>query len=866
MKSYKKLKENIFEQAGGRSVVFTFGRFQPPTSGHQLLIDKVVKEAQNRGAENKIYPSHSNDKKQNPLSHKDKVLYMRKMFPKANIVDDPKAKTPFQVLASLEKEGYNNVYMVVGGDRVSEFKTRMTKYADAFDTFEVISAGHRDPDAEGVVGMSGSKMRQAAVDRDFDKFLTGVPEKAPKRISLKLFKSIRKGMGLKEEYVTIGEQTLNVRLADTNEIRARGLMDVKSMSDDDGMFFVFEEENYHGIWMKNTYIPLDVVWINESGIIVDIATLQPHDLNTRMPSQPAKYVLEVNAGTFSGKVGDKIGSVQLDESVELTELTKESRRKMARSARRSAKRRAKKRAIKAKRMKGGADIMKAARRKAMQGFKSKMLKGRSWSALGHQEKEALEKRIKKKYKPARIARVAHKLLPGIRQADRDRIARLKGKDDKNVDEQYTGEIVRGVSPSKLANWGLDHTIFSGFKDDDVVDNINNIMRWVYFPQSGWQLRPDRQALATAMNNDPDNALHYVNSYLSAEEIRLGEQGGDVNEQFRKDVNEITTTQPGFRRKKTLDNIIKTLRVGGHQNTLTPTSGGWTDDGGGGKDKRPPCGPGSLPWNCQGYDLDEPVKGDDDDETSEPVRGSIWNLGVTSDFKNSKVNEQFRLLIEPDILDRLVNQLKTKNPSWSDKKAYAIATASLQNKGVLKKGSHELTDNGKKRNSMGASGRAKDRAAKYSKSNKPSDYEYNKKTNRATLKDERDYRKEYANYQGKPEQVERRSSRNKARRKLEAQGRVRRGDGKDVDHKNRNPLNNGDGNLRVRKKEHNRSFSRKNEGKLPISKDKKQWTDGFWQGKKQALEYGTDRAREDRQHITPGQPVKSFTDIRKKSTR
>ena len=767
MKSYKELKENILEQTGGRSVVFTFGRFQPPTSGHQLLIDKVVKEAQKRGAENKIYPSHSNDKKQNPLSHKDKVLYMRKMFPKANIIDDPKAKTPFQVLTALEKEGFNNVYMVVGGDRVSEFKTRMKKYTDAFDTFEVISAGHRDPDAEGVVGMSGSKMRQAAVDRDFEKFLTGVPEKAPKRISLKLFKSIRKGMGLKEEYLAIGEQTLNVRLANTEESRARGLMNVKSMSNDDGMFFVFEEENYHGIWMKNTHIPLDVVWINESGTIVDIATLNPHDLNTRMPRHPAKYVLEVNAGTFSGKVGDKIGSVQLDEqrrkdvyaivnrkgkvlranltknnahkevtrhrdsiivldpdakegdnlkffaresvelnedntasvakqvkqavkkhvtgklvvrskggktrfimvradkidnelrkkvldvvapkanvrdknnisygnitsniisasvdqwakalrlkeSVQLDELTKESRRKMARAARRTAKRRAKKRAIKAKRMKGGADIMKAARRKAMQGFKSKMLKGRSWSKLGHQEKEALEKRIKKKYKPARIARVAHKLLPGIRQSERERIARLKGK---NVDEQ------------------------------------------------------------------------------------------------------------------------------------------------------------------------------------------------------------FRVLTEPDVLDSLVKKLKDKNPSWSDSKAYAIATASLQKRGVLKKGTHDLA--------------------------------------------ERNYKLEYANYQGKPDQVERRSSRNKARRKLESQGRVSKGDGKDVDHKNRNPLNNGDGNLRVRKKEHNRSFSRKNEGRLPIAKDKKQWTKGFWQGKKQALEDGTDRAREDRQRITPGQPVTRFVDIRKKSTR
>tara|TARA_R100001594_G_scaffold150508_2_gene212054 strand:+ start:1469 stop:3475 length:2007 start_codon:yes stop_codon:yes gene_type:complete len=614
MKTYKYfLKENIFEQTGGRSVVFTFGRFQPPTSGHQLLINKVIKEAESRGAEHRIYPSHSTDIKQNPLSHKDKVVFMRKLFSTANIMDDKKAKNPFQVLDILKKEGFDNVYFVVGGDRVPEFKRGMKKYTTDFKKFEVISAGERDPDAEGVVGMSGSKMRKAAADDEFEQFLKGVPNKTPKRISLKLFKAIRKGMGLKEEFMSFGEQTFDVRLADTDETRAKGLMNVKSMSDDDGMLFVFDEENYHGIWMKNTYIPLDVVWINESGTIVDIATLNPHDLNTRMPSKPAKYVLEVNAGTFGGKVGDKIGSVQLDEryrrqdvyaivnrkgkvvaanltkknahkevtrhrdsiivldpdakegdnlkffareSVELNELSKEARRKMARAARRTAKRRSMKRKIKARKMKSSSDLMKKARKSALTGFKKKMLKGRSWSSLGFQEKEAIEKRLKKKYKPARIARVAQKMLPGIRKKERERIANLRG---------------------------------------------------------------------------------------------------------------------------------------------------------------------------------------------------------------TQVDEQFRLLTEPDVLDSLVKKLKDKNPSWSDSKAYAIATASLQKRGILKKGTHDLA--------------------------------------------ERNYKLEYANYQGKPEQIAKRSSRNKARRKLEAQGRVSKGDGKDVDHKDRNPLNNGDGNLRVRKKEHNRSFSR-----------------------------------------------------------
>ena len=92
-----------------------------------------------------------------------------------------------------------------------------------------------------------------------------------------------------------------------------GLMHVKSMPLDEGMFFTFENEDYHGIWMKNTHIPLDVVWINENGIIVDIATLQPHDLNTTQPEQPAKYILEVNAGVFQGRVGDNIKDTELIE-------------------------------------------------------------------------------------------------------------------------------------------------------------------------------------------------------------------------------------------------------------------------------------------------------------------------------------------------------------------------------------------------------------------------------------------------------------------------------------------------------------------------------------------------------------------------
>jgi uncharacterized membrane protein (UPF0127 family) len=102
-----------------------------------------------------------------------------------------------------------------------------------------------------------------------------------------------------------------VRPSDGANAFQQGLMHVKNMPLDEGMFFIFEDEDYHGIWMKNTHIPLDVVWINESGTIVDIATLQPHDLHTTQPNQPAKYILEVNAGEFTGKVGDNINNTEL---------------------------------------------------------------------------------------------------------------------------------------------------------------------------------------------------------------------------------------------------------------------------------------------------------------------------------------------------------------------------------------------------------------------------------------------------------------------------------------------------------------------------------------------------------------------------
>ena len=111
------------------------------------------------------------------------------------------------------------------------------------------------------------------------------------------------------------KQSFNVKIVRPSDgkVFQDGLMHVRNMPLDEGMFFIFDQPDYHGIWMKDTYIPLDVVWINESGTIVDIYTLVPHDTTSVTPSEPVKYILEVNAGVFQGKVGDNIKNTELIE-------------------------------------------------------------------------------------------------------------------------------------------------------------------------------------------------------------------------------------------------------------------------------------------------------------------------------------------------------------------------------------------------------------------------------------------------------------------------------------------------------------------------------------------------------------------------
>ena len=191
------------------AVVLSFGRMNPITSGHQKLVDKLVSVARRKKATPELYLSHSHDKKKNPLTYDDKIRYATKAFGK--VVKKSNAKTIMQVLAQLDKK-YTEAYIVVGSDRLSEFNNLVQKYNGKdynYDVLEVISAGERDPDADDVSGMSGSKLRQLAVDGNYKKFRTGVPRKFSDADAKAVYDKIRTWAGISEE-ITLDE-ILNIQ-------------------------------------------------------------------------------------------------------------------------------------------------------------------------------------------------------------------------------------------------------------------------------------------------------------------------------------------------------------------------------------------------------------------------------------------------------------------------------------------------------------------------------------------------------------------------------------------------------------------------------------------------------------------------------
>ena len=198
-------KPDEVDQTESDTVTVAFGRFNPPTIGHEKLMKAADKVAM--GGPLKIYPSRTQDAKKNPLDPDMKISFMKKLFPdyEDNIINDGEMKSIFNVLIAADEEGYENVNIVVGADRQAEFENLATKYNGElynFDDIRVVSAGIRDADAEGVEGMSASKMRKAVVDGNFKAFKSGTPKNIKDDDVQSIFNAVRSGMKLKKTSVT----------------------------------------------------------------------------------------------------------------------------------------------------------------------------------------------------------------------------------------------------------------------------------------------------------------------------------------------------------------------------------------------------------------------------------------------------------------------------------------------------------------------------------------------------------------------------------------------------------------------------------------------------------------------------------------
>jgi len=192
--SYLKLTEaKHVDGVEPKTAVFTFGRFNPPTKGHVKLVATVERIAKEIGGDPFIFVSRSHDGDKNPLTFEDKLVFMRKIFPNTNVIENDQIKNPFNATGFLGSHlKYTDIVMVVGSDRIHEFEKRFSRPDKYFNSFKVVSAGERDPDSDDIIGMSGTKARAAAVRNDLGAFRAATGWGG--ELSLELMRAVQRGL------------------------------------------------------------------------------------------------------------------------------------------------------------------------------------------------------------------------------------------------------------------------------------------------------------------------------------------------------------------------------------------------------------------------------------------------------------------------------------------------------------------------------------------------------------------------------------------------------------------------------------------------------------------------------------------------
>jgi hypothetical protein len=282
------MKRFIDLQEATGTVSFTFGRFNPPTTGHEKLCDAVKKA---NPSDYKIFASQSQNPKKDPLQYAKKIAYMKQSFPKhKNNIVVSKSRNIFEILVELNS--YENLIMVVGSDRVAEFKKIIDTYNGVkarhgfyeYKTVKVLSAGERDPDAEGVAGMSASKMRAAAVDSDFDSFKLGTPLNDAQ--AKKLYFDVRKSMGIREELNLSDLETLRELYLSEQIWNVGDLIKVKGKNDDTHPAWEIIRRGTNYVTAIDENYKSHKIWLHD----IDITEVkQDKEIKDRDGTQPAKY-------------------------------------------------------------------------------------------------------------------------------------------------------------------------------------------------------------------------------------------------------------------------------------------------------------------------------------------------------------------------------------------------------------------------------------------------------------------------------------------------------------------------------------------------------------------------------------------------
>ena len=367
----------------------------PPTVGHEKLVRKVQAEAGKRGAEPQIYLSHSQDSKKNPLDYKTKIKIAQSAF--GNVMKSSGHKTVIDIAKMLSKRGVKEIVMVVGSDRVKEFDQILNKYNGTefkFDSVRVISAGERDPDAEGVSGMSASKLRALALSGKYDDFKEGLPHSLSSAEMKKVYNTIRK----------------NIREEFENSIR-----EAKFEVEIEGLPKVYMD----GSSAESIKVKLRKL-VKKSDMISSVERLQPSEARKALMRQA-------------------LGHDDEDEEEVNEALTTQQRIK-----KRSVMRRLKGKIMKARersrrRMAGVEKLRLRSRKQARNLLRQKFMKGKQYKDLPYATRAAIDKQLDRK--KALVGRIAKRILPKVRKKEQERLKKFRSRQNENMsDREYLSMV------------------------------------------------------------------------------------------------------------------------------------------------------------------------------------------------------------------------------------------------------------------------------------------------------------------------------------------------------------------------------------------------------------------------------------------